>query len=99
LIRKCANPLWGQRWGQQVHVSTPAESLRTAVRHAKYAEAAGAEVVMAIPPPGTACEDRQLFGYYAAIIESVQVPVVVQDASGYLGRPLTIELQAHLVAA
>ena len=54
---------------------------------------------MAIPPLGTACEDEELFGYYAAIIESVELPVVVQDASGYLGRPLTIELQAHLVAA
>jgi 4-hydroxy-tetrahydrodipicolinate synthase len=82
-----------------VTVSVGAESLRTAVRHAKHAEAAGADAVMAIPPLGTACDDEELFGYYAGIIESVEVPVVVQDASGYLGRPLSIELQANLFAA
>jgi 4-hydroxy-tetrahydrodipicolinate synthase len=82
-----------------VITSVGAESLHTAVRHAKHAEAAGAAAVMAIPPLGTPCDDEELFRYYAAIIESVQVPVVVQDASGYLGRPLSIELQAHLFAA
>ena len=82
-----------------VITSVGAESLRTAVRHAKHAEAAGAEAVMAIPPLGTACDDDELFRYYAGIIESVELPVVVQDASGYLGRPLSIELQASLFAA
>ena len=51
-----------------VITSVGAESLRTAVRHAKHAEAAGAEAVMAIPPLGTACDDEELFGYYAGII-------------------------------
>lgn len=82
-----------------VTVSVGAESLHTAVRHAKHAEAAGAEAVMAIPPIGTACDDSELFRYYAGILESVDMPVVVQDASGYLGRPLSIELQANLFAA
>jgi 4-hydroxy-tetrahydrodipicolinate synthase len=82
-----------------VTVSVGAESLHTAVRHAQHAEAAGAAAVMAIPPLGTTCDDEELFRYYAGIIESVDLPVVVQDASGYLGRPLSIELQANLFAA
>ena len=81
-----------------VTVSVGAESLHTAVRHARHAEVVGADAVMAIPPLGTACDDQELFRYYAGIIESVDVPVVVQDASGYLGRPLTVELQANLFA-
>jgi dihydrodipicolinate synthase/N-acetylneuraminate lyase len=82
-----------------VTASVGAESLHTAVRHAKHAEAVGADAVMAIPPIATSCADAELFAYYAGIIESVEVPVVVQDASGYFGRPLSIELQAKLVAA
>jgi len=73
-----------------------AESLHTAVRHAKHADAVGADAVMAIPPMGTNCDDRELYQYYSGIIESIDIPVVVQDASGYLGRPLTIELQVNL---
>jgi dihydrodipicolinate synthase/N-acetylneuraminate lyase len=79
-----------------VTASVGAESVHTATRYARRAEAAGVDAVMAIPPTATSCEDPELFRYYAAIIESVDLPVVVQDASGYLGRPLSIELQASL---
>jgi dihydrodipicolinate synthase/N-acetylneuraminate lyase len=79
-----------------VITSVGAESLHTAVRYARHAEAVGAVAVMAIPPLGTICDDRQLYAYYAGIIESIDIAVVVQDASGYLGRPLSIELQARL---
>jgi dihydrodipicolinate synthase/N-acetylneuraminate lyase len=82
-----------------VTASVGAESLHTAVRHAKLAESAGADAVMATPPIATSCADPELFRYYATIMESVELPVVVQDASGYFGRPLSIELQADLVAA
>ena len=86
--------------GGRVSVTTSvgAESLHTAVRHARHAQAAGAAALMAIPPLATVCDDLELFSYYSRIIESVEIPVVVQDASGYLGRPLTIELQADLFA-
>ena len=84
--------------GGRVSVTTSvgAESVHTAVRHAKHAEALGVDAVMAIPPMGTSCDDTELYRYYSDIIESIEIPVVVQDASGYLGRPLTIELQAGL---
>ena len=82
-----------------VTMSVGAESTHTAVRHAKHAQAVGATAVMAIPPMATACGDEELYGYYCAIIEAIEIPVVVQDASGYLGRPLTIELQARLFSA
>ncbi|MET0451212.1 MAG: dihydrodipicolinate synthase family protein [Mycobacterium sp.] len=79
-----------------VTTSVGAESLHTAVRYAKHAQAVGADAVMAIPPMGTACDDDELYKYYATLIEAIDIPVVVQDASGYLGRPLTIALQALL---
>lgn len=76
--------------------SVGAESVVTAVRYAKHAAAVGANAVMAIPPTTTACDDAELYDYYSRIIEAIDIPVVVQDASGYLGRPLTIEMQARL---
>ncbi len=79
-----------------VTASVGAESLHTALRYATKAQAAGADAVMAIPPIGTACDEAELYRYYSGIIRSIDIPVVVQDASGYLGRPLTIELQARL---
>lgn len=79
-----------------VTTSVGAESLHTAIEYARHAQAAGVDAVMAIPPMATACADNELHRYFAGIIEAVDVPVVVQDASGYLGRPLTIELQAGL---
>lgn len=79
-----------------VTTSVGAESLHTAVRYAKQAQAVGTDAVMAIPPMGTACDDDELYKYYATLIEAIDIPVVVQDASGYLGRPLTIALQASL---
>ena len=81
-----------------VTASVGAESVHTAVRHARNAQAAGVSAVMAIPPTSTACDDVELYRYYSALIEAIEIPVVVQDASGYLGRPLTIELQARLLA-
>jgi 4-hydroxy-tetrahydrodipicolinate synthase len=79
-----------------VIVSVGAESTRTAVRHARHAAKAGANAVMAVPPALTAIDDDELFAYFTAIAEASGLPVVVQDASGYVGRSLSIELQARL---
>lgn len=76
--------------------SVGAESLHTAVRHARVAEDCGATAVMAIPPVATAVDDTELLMYYTGLIEAIRIPVVIQDASGYLGRPLPLELQARL---
>jgi dihydrodipicolinate synthase/N-acetylneuraminate lyase len=86
--------------GSRVSVTTSvgAESLHSAIRNAKHDEAAGASAVMAIPPVATSCNDEQLLRYYSGIFEAISIPVVVQDASGYLGRPLTIDLQAKLLS-
>lgn len=79
-------------------VSTGAESTAVAVRLTKHAAAAGASGVMAIPPLTVALSDDGLSSYYRAIIEATDLEVVVQDASGYVGRPLSIGLMAALLA-
>jgi 4-hydroxy-tetrahydrodipicolinate synthase len=79
-----------------VTTSVGAESLHTAIRHARHAERAGATAVMAIPPVATSASDDEVFRYYTGLLDAITIPVVIQDASGYLGRSLAIEVQARL---
>ncbi|WP_239309391.1 MULTISPECIES: dihydrodipicolinate synthase family protein [unclassified Frankia] len=77
-------------------VSVGAESTAMAVRHAKHAQDVGADAVMATPPGLSRASDEQLVRYFIAIAEAVTVPLIVQDASGYVGAPLSINVQARL---
>jgi 2-keto-3-deoxy-L-arabinonate dehydratase len=79
-------------------ISVGAESTRQAVDFAKQAESVGADALMAIPPVTTALYDDQLHGYFSQILRSVQLPLIVQDASGYVGRPMPISLYARLLS-
>ena len=82
-----------------VVVSVGAESTRNAVGLARHAEGAGADAVMAIPPMSVAVAADELFGYYRALLDAIDIPVIVQDASGYVGRPMSIQMQADLLDA
>jgi len=77
-------------------ISVGAESANTALRHARHAEDAGADAVMATPPMLHAVADDELLRYFTTIAASVDIPLVVQDASGYVGPPLSVALQARL---
>jgi 4-hydroxy-tetrahydrodipicolinate synthase len=81
-----------------VVVSVGAESTAVAVSLARHAESVGAAAVMAIPPTIVALGDDELRGYYRALLDAIDLPVIVQDASGYVGRPMSIAVQAELLA-
>jgi dihydrodipicolinate synthase/N-acetylneuraminate lyase len=83
--------------GSLAVVSCGSESTKTAVDYARHAAACGADAVMAIPPVTVALSDDALWGYYSEIIEQSSLPLIVQDASGYVGQPLSIELQVKLL--
>ena len=78
-------------------VSCGAESTKTAISHALHAEAVGASAIMAIPPTTVALEDEEVFTYFMSIADAVDLPLVVQDASGYVGRSLSIDVQVRLL--
>ena len=80
-----------------VVISVGAESSKVAERYAKHAESIGADAVMAIPPVSVGAMESQVLAYYRRIIKSVQIPVIVQDASGYVGKPMDVFLQACLL--
>jgi 4-hydroxy-tetrahydrodipicolinate synthase len=80
-----------------VVISVGAESSIVAESYANHAQDSGATAVMAIPPVSVALMETELFGYYERIIRANSIPTIVQDASGYVGRPMSIALQKNLL--
>lgn len=79
-----------------VVVSAGAESTVVALEYARHAERAGAAALMVIPPVSVGVSEDELIRYYERILDAVSIPMIVQDASGYVGRPMSIALQAGL---
>ena len=79
-------------------VSVGAESTAVAVRQAKFAEADGASLLMATPPAIFPATSEEIYSYYRSILEAVNIPVVVQDASNYMGQPIEVSLYERLLA-
>ena len=77
-------------------ISVGAESLNVALGHAIHAESHGATALMAVPPVTVALEDEALYGYFSGIITATSIPLIVQDASGYVGHSLSLPLQVRL---
>jgi len=74
-----------------------AESTKQALEYARAAQAAGCDAVMAIPPVSTALPDGQLLEYFGTLAEAVDLPLVVQDSSGYVGRPISLDVFVQLL--
>lgn len=81
-----------------VVISVGAESAKLAESLTQHAEASGATAVMAIPPVSVVVQEDELFRYFERIIRATRLPVIVQDASGYVGRPMSITFQASLLS-
>jgi len=78
-------------------VSVGGESTAIAIQLAKVAESDGASALMATPPASFPATSSEIYSYYTAIIEAVQIPLIVQDASNYMGQPLELELYGKLL--
>jgi 4-hydroxy-tetrahydrodipicolinate synthase len=78
-------------------ISVGAESAAEAVEFAKHAESLGASAVMAIPPVAAPLESAATENYFARIANSVSIPLVVQDASSYVGAPIDLTVYLNLL--
>jgi 4-hydroxy-tetrahydrodipicolinate synthase len=74
-----------------------AESTAQAVEYARAAQQAGCHAIMAIPPTSTALPAQQVLGYFRALADSVDIPLVVQDASSYVGQAIPIDVYVELL--
>lgn len=80
-----------------VVISVGAESTLEAQRLATHAEFHGADAVMAIPPIATRLSPEATRDYFCAIAESVSIPLIVQDASGYVGAPIPLNVSMQIL--
>ena len=87
---------FNQRRGA-LFMSVGAESTKQAVTYARAAEQAGCDAVMAIPPISTSLPTAEVVDYYRTLADSISLPVIVQDASGYVGRPIPIDVCVQLI--
>lgn len=80
-----------------VVMSVGAESTKQAILFAKEAEQAGCSAVMAIPPTSVSLPISEVISYYHAIADHIDLPLIVQDASAYVGEPIPISVCVELL--
>lgn len=80
-----------------VVASVGAESKKQAVYLAKTAVDDGCSAIMAIPPISTALPMPALEDYFSTLADAVPVPLIVQDASSYVGASIPTNFYVHLL--
>jgi 4-hydroxy-tetrahydrodipicolinate synthase len=80
-----------------VFAAVGSESARQAVEYARHAERAGCQAVMAAPPLTVNLSVTAHLDYYRALADSVSIPVIVQDASGYVGHAIPMQVYLELL--
>jgi 4-hydroxy-tetrahydrodipicolinate synthase len=80
-----------------VFMGVGAESSRQALELARGAEAAGCRAVMATPPISGRLSEAGLLDYFRALADGVNIPLIVQDASGYVGQTIPLRVCIELL--
>jgi 4-hydroxy-tetrahydrodipicolinate synthase len=80
-----------------VFAGVGAESTKQALVYAKAAEKAGCDAVMAVPPVTTGCSSAHVVDYFCALADGISMPVIVQDASGYVGKAIPMDVYVKLL--
>ena len=80
-----------------VFASVGAESTAQAVIYAREAESAGNDALMAIPPTLTGLPERAQLDYFSALAEVTALPLIIQDASAYVGQAIPLGVLAKLL--
>ena len=81
-----------------VVVAVTAESTRLALQLARHAEEVGASATMVAPPVTASIGTEETVRHLRAVVDATTIPCIIQDASGYVGRPLPIEVMARMLA-
>ena len=80
-----------------VFAAVGAESGRQALAYAVHAEQVGCDAVMAAPPLTTRLSIAAHLDYYRELADGVSLPIIVQDASGYVGSTIPLEVYLQLL--
>ena len=74
-----------------------AETTRQAVEFAVAAERAGCHAAMAVPPFLSRLNSDAQRNYFEHIVEAISLPVIVQDASSYVGQGIPLDVSLALL--
>lgn len=80
-----------------VFVAVGAESTKQALAFARAAERDGCAAVMAVPPLTGRLSEAHMIAHFRALADGVEIPVIVQDASGYVGQSIPIPVCVKLL--
>jgi 4-hydroxy-tetrahydrodipicolinate synthase len=80
-----------------VVVGTAAVSTRETIKRSQYAQKAGADGVMVVPPYYCHPNQREIYEHYKALVESVELPIVLYNNPGTSGVDMLPPLVARLV--
>lgn len=80
-----------------VVASVGAESVKSAIENAQSAAEAGANAIMAIPPVATTLPESALWDYFSQLAQAVEIPLIVQDASSYVGAAISTSFYVRLL--
>lgn len=94
----------GGRGRVPVVVGVGAKTTEEAVRHATFAQDAGADAVIAMPAYDPPLDEQGCFDFYASLSAAVSLPIYIQNhepiGSGHgprPGTPMTAELMARML--
>jgi 4-hydroxy-tetrahydrodipicolinate synthase len=80
-----------------VFAAVGAESTKLSLGFAVAAEKAGCDAVMAVPPLTAKLSAEHLVDHFRALADGIGIPVIVQDASGYVGQSIPIPVCVKLL--
>lgn len=80
-----------------IFMAVGAESARQAERFAREAEKAGFDAVMAVPPVTMRLGEAMIIDYFRRLADAIAIPVIVQDASGYVGQAIPLGVYVSLL--
>jgi 2-keto-3-deoxy-L-arabinonate dehydratase len=78
-------------------ISVGAETVAEAIELAQHAQGLGASAVMAIPPLSQSLYTGATVEYFTRIANCVSIPLVVQDASSYVGAAIDLSMYLKLL--
>ena len=87
---------FAQEFKMNAVVSCGQETPEQTINLVLHAQESGATAVMINPPIATKLSDNEIFDYFAAVFEKTAIPIVVQDASGYVGYSINVAVLARL---
>jgi len=80
-----------------VFAAVGAESTKQSLVLAVAAERAGCDAVMVVPPLTSKLSESHLVDHFRAVADAIAIPVIVQDASGYVGQSIPIGVCVKLL--